>query len=170
MSDNENNESNEDNTNNNEMPEDPDSNKSNAPNENNENNEPQVGNDPQDWVSDFDRLNNNPDLTEEMVKAELSAYQQALEAEFKLKTDVDPDNVNEYTQEFFKANAYSAAAQIVHLANFAESETVRASMSKYIVEAARDDEKGSENPLNAILEGLKKNDKNRQPANREEEN
>lgn len=121
------------------------------------------------YVDDYERLRNDPELTTEMLKEELTRYEKALEEEMNVKAEADPENVEEYTSDFFRKNAHFAAAQIVWLALNAESETVKGNMSKYILESAYRVEKENKDPIANIIESLKKNDNKPQPANREDE-
>lgn len=122
------------------------------------------------YEDDFARLTSDPNLTEEKLKEEMSRYEQALEQEMNVKAESDPENIEEYTSNFFRGNAHFAAAQIVWLAMNAESETVRGNMSKYILDTAYKVEKENQDPIANIIAGLKANDGKPQPLNRELEN
>lgn len=124
----------------------------------------------ENYVDDYERLRNDPELTTEMIKEELSRYEKALEEEMMVKAEAEPENIERHTSHFFKENAHFAAAQVVWLAMHAESETVRGNMSKYILDTAYKVEKENQDPIANIIEGLQKNDKKPQPANRDEEN
>lgn len=117
---------------------------------------------------DFSKLTSDPNLTEEKLRAEMLKYEKAFEEEMNVLAESDSENISEYTSNFFKANAHFAAAQVVWLAMHAESETVRGSMSKYILESAHKVEKENQDPVANIIEGLKKNDGKPQPLNRED--
>src|SRR5665213_3571418 len=99
-------------------------------------------------------------LTRESLQGQLDAHSRALREEFELSTKETPetDNLEKFTKDFFKSHLHSAAAQIVHLANNADSETVRLSSSKYIIEAALVQNEEDANPLAALLKDLVKND------------
>lgn len=117
---------------------------------------------------DFERLSNDPELTQEKLAAELQAYSQALREEFEAKTEKEPENVEEHIKGFFRANVHTAAAQIVWLSINAESETVKLSASKEIVRLAVAAEQDDKDPVANILAQLKSNDKKPQPANKED--
>lgn len=108
-----------------------------------------------------------PVTNEEATKA-LNDYALALREEFEQKTNAEPENIELHTLEFFKANAHSAAAQIVHLANNAESESVRLAASKLVLQSGVKAQEAEKDPLKAILDGLKKNDNKPQPVTKED--
>lgn len=89
---------------------------------------------------------------------ELHAYREAIEQEYQTKVANAPDDVDALTRDFFKKNAVAAAAQIVYLSQNAESETVRGSMSKYVIEKAVEDADKDGDPIRKLLEGLQDND------------
>lgn len=91
--------------------------------------------------------------------AELAKYAEALRQEYEIKIAETPDNVQEHTKDFFQKVAHTAAAQIVFLADHAESETVRLNANKFILTQAFADEETEKDPLKALLAGLTKNDK-----------
>lgn len=97
----------------------------------------------------------NP-LNQDKLQEELKKYQEAIKAEYEASTKDNPDDVEEYTQEFFKRNINQAAAQIVWLSLNAESETVRLSSSKYIVERALKQSETDKDPVKALIESLTK--------------
>lgn len=109
----------------------------------------------------FNKLSNDPELTPEKVAEALNVYATALQKEFEEKTQAEPENVAQYTKEFFKRNVHGAAAQIVWLSTFAESETVKLSASKYVVEQAIKDEEDAQDPVRDLLTKLKANDGNK---------
>jgi len=98
-------------------------------------------------------------LSEPQTEAKLQAYRQAIEEEYETSLDSDPENVEEYTRDFFKKNIHMAAAQVVHLAGTAESETVRLNASKYIVEAALADSRADGDPIRDLMNKLTKPEK-----------
>lgn len=122
----------------------------------------------EDYDNDFDRLNNDPELTEEKLKEEMSNYVKALEEEFRLKSESEPENVEAYTNEFFRKNAHYAAAQIAWLSLNAESESVKLTASKLIIEKALKVESDEKDPIKDIIAGLKANDKKKQPQGKED--
>ena len=107
---------------------------------------------------DFDSLMGDDSLTQESLQAELNKYAEAFRQEYELNTNVDPSNVEEYTKDFFRKNVHSAAAQIVWLANNAESESVRGNMAKYVVEAAVAEGDAAGDPIKDLLKKLTAND------------
>lgn len=115
----------------------------------------------------YDELAADPELTEEKLQQELTNYAQALREEFERRNGDEPEEVASHTHDFFKANVHHAAAQIVWLSINAESETVKLNASKFIVSQAVSEEEARQDPLKAILEGLKNNDNKPQPTNRE---
>src|SRR5215831_1617231 len=87
----------------------------------------------------FNELFNSPDLNDESLQKHLNEYRQAIESEYKLRTEAaaradDSESVQELTHNFFKDNSAHAAAQVAWLAMNAESETVRLNASKYILD------------------------------------
>jgi ferritin-like protein len=102
--------------------------------------------------------------TEAEPPDELHVYREALEQEYKTKVESSPDNVEKLTHEFFKANAAAAAAQIVYLSQNASSDSVRGSMSKYIVEAAKDEASKNGDPIRDLLKEFTKHDPAAEPA------
>ena len=107
---------------------------------------------------DFDSLMGDNNLTQESLQAELNKYAEAFKQEYELATAASPENVEEYTRDYFKKNVHSAAAQIVWLANNAESESVRGNMAKYIVEAAIAEGDAAGDPIKELLKSLTAND------------
>ena len=117
---------------------------------------------------EFERLYNDPELNREKLQDEMTRYAKALAEEYELKSNVSPDNIEEYTEEFFRKNCHMAAAQIVWLAGNAESESVRGNMAKYILEAGMRNDDKNRDPVKDIIAGLMANDAKPQPANKEE--
>lgn len=95
---------------------------------------------------------------EEDAELVLKNYALALQQEYENKVEETPDNVQEHTKDFFRAKVHTAAAQIVFLADHAESETVKLNANKFILTQAFAEEEDEKNPLAALLKGLKKND------------
>lgn len=115
----------------------------------------------EDTPKGFDELNEAAEageLTPEQLQSELDRYAEALRQEFETKTEEEPENVEAYTRDFFKKNIHTAAAQIVWLSMHAESESVKASMSKYIIEAALKNEEEGKDPVRDLLKQLQAND------------
>lgn len=137
---------------------------------NNEDGTESTSSDAVNYTDDFARLTSDPDLTEEKLLEEMNKYEKAFEEEMNVKAEANPEDVEQHTSDFFRANAHFAAAQIVHLAMNAESETVRGSMSKYILDTAYKVEKESQDPIVNIIKKLQENDSKPQPANKEDEN
>jgi hypothetical protein len=104
---------------------------------------------------ELDKLADNGELTQETLQAKLNAYHEAYKQEFLEKTATSPENVEEYTRDFFKQNIHMAAAQIVWLAGNAESESVKLRASQLIVSEALVDDRASGDPIKNIIEGLK---------------
>jgi hypothetical protein len=109
-------------------------------------------------LRDFDSLMGDNTLTPDSLQAELNKYAEAFKQEYELNSAADPSQVHEYTKDFFRKNVHSAAAQIVWLANSAESESVRMNASKYIVEAALAEGDAAGDPIKDLLNRLTKND------------
>jgi len=105
---------------------------------------------PLDPDKDFDELMADEDLTPEKLQAKLNDYHAAFEQEFTVAVEKSPDNVIEYTTDFFKKNVAMAAAQIVWLAGNAESETV-----------AGKDAKGDGDPFKKLFAELQANGKSK---------
>jgi hypothetical protein len=109
---------------------------------------------PEDF--DFEKLNDDPDLTQEKVQDMLNGYAQAFREEFEEKTKKAPENVIEYTQDFFKKNINAAAAQIVWLTTNSTSDAIRLAASKYVIEQASKDAKADGDPIKQMLKQLTK--------------
>lgn len=107
----------------------------------------------------FEALAADPELTPEKLQEELTNYMTALRQEFEDKTAEAPENVQEHTSEFFKANVPNAAAQIAWLSINADSESVRLNASKMVIALALKDEQDKQDPLKDLLKGLTANDK-----------
>jgi hypothetical protein len=106
----------------------------------------------------FDELMADDELTPESLQSQLNQYAEAIRQEYQLSTEVDPENVSEYTTDFFRKNVHAAAAQIVWLSTNAYSESVRGNMSKYIIEKATADSDAAGDPIKDLLAKLTKND------------
>jgi hypothetical protein len=98
----------------------------------------------------------NESITPENLQEKLAAYQQAIKEEYEVSSEADPENIEEYTRDFFKKNIHIFAAQIAHLAIHAESETVRMNCSKYGIEAALADSRSDGDPMRELLTELTK--------------
>jgi hypothetical protein len=107
---------------------------------------------------ELDSLADRGELTKESLQEELNKYVEAFQQEYETASQEQPENVEEFTRDFFKKNVPAAAAQIVWLANAAESENVRASMSKYVIEAAMATANADGDPIKELLSSLSKND------------
>lgn len=108
-------------------------------------------------MSDFDELNEQADkgeLTPEKLQDRLNSYHEAFRQEFESQIKSDPENVEEYTQDFFKKNVHSAAAQIVWLSNNADNESVKLNAAKYVVEQALRDANKDGDPIKDVLKEL----------------
>lgn len=113
---------------------------------------------PDDENEDFQELNELADkgeLTQENLQSKLNEYHKAFAEEFETKTKAAPENVEQYTRDFFKENIHMAAAQIVWLAGNAESESVRLRACSTIVSEALQDARASGDPIKDIINGLK---------------
>jgi len=104
----------------------------------------------------------NDPVTPENLQEKLAAYQQAIKEEFEVSSEADPENIEEYTRDFFKKNIHIFAAQIAHLAIAADSETVRLNASKYGIEAALADSRADGDPMRDLLAELTKPQKLRE--------
>jgi hypothetical protein len=94
------------------------------------------------------------EVTEENLQQKLNEYAAAFRQEFEESTKNSPDNVEEYTRDFFKKNIHSAAAQIVWLSNNAASESVRLAASKLVVHEALTDARADGDPIKELLASL----------------
>lgn len=115
----------------------------------------------------FEQMSNDPTFTEEDLKAELNRYAKALEEEYETNVVAEPENIAEYTTNFFKGNAHSAAAQIVYLAINADSESVRLNAAKFVVQIAREKEEADADPIGNLIAKLKTNKNVKVPASEE---
>jgi lipid II:glycine glycyltransferase (peptidoglycan interpeptide bridge formation enzyme) len=105
--------------------------------------------------------NELPQLTDEQaasLQAELSKYKTAMEEEFKLEAERDPENILDHTAQFFRAHVPSAAAQIQYLSENADSESVRLAACKMIIERGLAEGLAGGDPIKALLNELKGND------------
>jgi hypothetical protein len=107
-------------------------------------------------ASEFERLMGDDDLTPEKLQTELNKYKEAYQQEYESSIESDPENIEEYTQEFFRSNVHLAAGQIMHLAMNADSETVRASCSKFVLDMALKESMASGDPVREMLKQLSK--------------
>ena len=98
------------------------------------------------------------ELTQAKLQETLNAYASALQEEFKASTAQHPENVEEYTRDFFKKNVHSAAAQIVYLSNNAFSESVRLRAASMVVTEALKDSRADGDPIRDLLNELASND------------
>jgi len=89
------------------------------------------------------------------LQKELAAYQAAIKQEYELSKSGIPENVEEITRDFFKANAASAAAQIVWLSNNAHSESTRLAAAKTVIAEALADARADGDPIKDLLKELK---------------
>jgi len=105
----------------------------------------------------FDELNaqaENGELTDESLQEKLNQYSLALQQEYETKTEVAPENIEEYTRDFFKKNIHMAAAQIVWLAGNASKESTKLNAAKYVVEAALAEGRADGDPIKELLRSL----------------
>jgi len=107
-------------------------------------------------MPDFEELDNDPELTEEKLQEKLNQYAKAFEEEFAQASKDHPDNVEEYTRDFFKNNIHAAAAQIVWLANNSTSDSVRLRASQFVLEQALEDGREDGDPVKQLLHQLTK--------------
>lgn len=91
---------------------------------------------------------------EKALQAQLEKYKAAIESEYKLAVENAPEQVAEHTKEFFKNQAAQAAAQIAWLCMNAESESVRLSASKYIIDRGVADSASDGDPIKELLTQL----------------
>ena len=89
------------------------------------------------------------------MQSKLNEYHKAFAEEFETKTKAAPENVEEYTKEFFKQNIHMAAAQIVWLAGNAESESIKLRAATTVVQEALADARADGDPIRDIINGLK---------------
>lgn len=116
-------------------------------------------------------IGNDESLTPELLQNKLAEYQKALQQEYEDEVDGarSSDDVKTITQDYFRTNVPLAAAMIVRLAMNSTSDAVRGNMSKYIIQAAFDEEKDSGDPIKALLKELASNDPKPQPQTAEKE-
>lgn len=106
----------------------------------------------------FEELMADDALTEAGLQAELEKYREALRGEYEVATTKNPDNIIELTRDFFKNNSSEAAAQVVWLMCHADSETVRLSAAKYVIDHGAVDAKVDGDPIKDLLTKLQAND------------
>jgi hypothetical protein len=104
------------------------------------------------------RLADDGELTAETLNAKLNSYAEAYRQEFETDSKADPDNVEEYTRDYFKKNIHVAAAQIVWLSVNSTSESVMLNASKYVIDAALKDAEAMGDPIRELMKSLQKND------------
>ncbi len=97
----------------------------------------------------------NQIVEEERAKrVQAENYAKALVAEFASCNDFD--EVRQKFRDEIKNIAPQALTNIVNMANYAESESVRASLNKWILEWAMSDKiDGSDNELKTFLQSIK---------------
>lgn len=110
-------------------------------------------------------------LTQDLLQSKLAEYQRAYQQEYEsgITETTSDDDVKSITQDFFRRNVPIAAAQIVWLASNSSSDSVRGSMSKYVIQMAFDEEKDSGDPIKNLLRELSGNDNKPQPENAKDE-
>lgn len=108
---------------------------------------------------DFNELNSGGDLTPEELNSALNEYATALRQEMEVKVEKEPESCEAHVREFFQSQVAVLSAQIVWLANNADSETVRLNASKYGIEIAIAAEKDAADPIADIIAKLQANDK-----------
>jgi hypothetical protein len=106
---------------------------------------------------EYDKLVNDPNLSEKTLQETLNAYRLAMEQEFKMAAEKaeTAESVQELTRDFFKENCPHAAAQIAWLAMNADGESVRLRASQYIIERGLKDSADDGDPIKALLNELK---------------
>lgn len=108
--------------------------------------------------NELDEAADKGELTAETLQETLNKYAQSLEQEYATKAQIDPQNIPEYTRNFFKDNVYTAAAQIVYLSNNADSESVRLRAAQTILQQAFVDAEKDGDPIRELLKELAGND------------
>lgn len=117
-----------------------------------------------DDFSEMKEAADKGELTPESLNDKLNQYHEAFRQEFEDKTKKSPDNVDEYTTDFFKKNIHAAAAQVAWLAHNAESESVRLRASQFVIERALTDGRSDGDPIKELLKKLTKNNTVPSPA------
>jgi hypothetical protein len=120
--------------------------------------------------SELSQLADNGGLSAESFNQKLNSYAEAFRQEYEQSTKESPENVEQYTLDFFKKNIHSAAAQVVWLSNNADSETVRLSASKYVIDQALADGERDGDPIKDLLNSLKLKTKTKTTAAAHEPN
>lgn len=109
-----------------------------------------------DELPDFDELNES-EHSEKSLQEELNKYRKAYQEEFEAKVEnAAPDNIEEYTREFFKQNISTAAAQIVFLSGNGETDSIKLRASKMVVDLALADSAADGDPIKEFLRSLQK--------------
>ena len=98
------------------------------------------------------------------LQKELAAYHAAIEEEYKMAAESQPDNVEEHTRNFFRGQAPMAAAQIAWIAANGANESSRLNASKFIIDMAIEEGTKEGDPIKQLLNELSKNDKRPAPA------
>lgn len=93
---------------------------------------------------------------ERELQTKLQQYQRAIEQEYTESLKSKPGEELQLTQDFFKSHMSLFAAQIVHLAEHADSETVRLNASKLGLSVAMDDARADGDPIAQLLRELTK--------------
>jgi hypothetical protein len=104
-----------------------------------------------DNLKSFDELKG---MSPEDVQTELQRYHKAFEEEFEKSQEDNSENVHENTQRFFQRNLPHFLAQIVFLSQNAESESVRASMSKFGIQEALKAAEKEGDPVKQLISQL----------------
>lgn len=105
----------------------------------------------------FDELNKLADqgkLTMNDMDRVLQEYAKSVREEFEIITKTDPNNFEEAARDFGRNHGGEALSNILFLAGKADSETVRLSASKYIVELGRKESTEEGDPIKKLLKEL----------------
>lgn len=116
---------------------------------------------PDNSLYSYEKLSDLADageLTEEKLQEVLNGYAKAFQEEFEKSVSNSPENVEEYTRDYFKKNVATAAAQIVYLSNNAFSESVKLRAAQMVVSEALKDSRADGDPIRELLTELAKND------------
>ena len=101
----------------------------------------------------FDELDARELSSEKSLQDELNRYRQAYQEEFEqAASNASPENIEEYTREFFKKNITTAAAQIVFLSGNGETDSIKLRASKMVVDLALADSAADGDPVKELLQ------------------
>lgn len=96
------------------------------------------------------------ELTQESLQQKLQAYHAALKSEFEVTSEKDKKAQEDVSRDYLRKHVPVALAQVVHLAQFSTSDSVRLNASKFIIGESFKDEAEKGDPIADLIEQLNK--------------